>query len=101
MARDPNYTPFSGPRRTEPPAEFRTLREFRKAGHVATICERKVTPYQALEFFVFIDGGLVASQLFHGARLSEYDAQLKARVAQFVGGGWVEHSEAATLRRPE
>lgn len=61
---------------------------------MAEITERTVTQFQALEFFVFIDGGLNESRMFHGARVDEYPRELDARVQQFIDGGWQEEHEA-------
>jgi len=68
---------------------MRRLYRFEKAGgHWAEIRERKVTQWQAFEFLVFVDGSLLESQMFHGARLPEYPAALAARVKQFSKDDW-------------
>lgn len=72
---------------------MRMLRRFTKPGHVAEIRERTVTQFHALEFLVFVDGGLNESQMFHGARLADYPNELEARVKQFVDGGWLEERD--------
>lgn len=90
--RDESYTPFEGKRDTRAPS-MRVLRRFTKDSHVAEIRERKVTLFGALEFFVFIDDALQESQMFHGARLDAYPAELDARVRQFVDSGWARVGE--------
>ena len=57
--------PFKG--RTVPtPDPMRVLHRFTKpGGHWAEIRERIVTQFSALEFFVFVDGSLLESELFH------------------------------------
>jgi hypothetical protein len=72
------------------PAPMRVLYRFSKPGHWAEIRERKVTQFQALEFFVFVDGSLLESQMFYSARVDEYPASIEKRIAQFVEGGWIE-----------
>jgi hypothetical protein len=81
--------PFKGRRpRASPP--MRVLYRFRKPdGRLAEIRERTVTQLRAIEFFVFINGELVESQMFHGERNAEYPAALQTRIRQFAEGGWV------------
>jgi len=70
---------------------MRVLHRFTKpGGHWAEIRERKVTPFPAIEFFVFIDDRLLESQMFHGARLAESPSALAAVIAQYVDDGWIE-----------
>lgn len=88
MPRDEHYSPF--PTRAAvlaPP--MRVLHRFTKPGHVAEVRERRVTAFAAFEWFVFIDGQLTESQLFHGDRVDRYPTELAARIAQFTDGGWV------------
>jgi hypothetical protein len=83
-----NITPFSGKRdgRAEP---MNILHRFIKSGgRRAEIRERKVTPFRAIEFLVFVDGLLLESQMFHGAREAEYPDALKSRIAEFIADGW-------------
>ena len=87
-------TPFKG-RVTRVDVSMPLLRRFRKPGHVAEISERVVTAFNGIEYVVFVDGDLLESQLFHGARRTSYDSALKERVRQFVADGWVEQSESA------
>lgn len=54
-----------------------------------------MTQFQAFELFVFIDGGLNESQMFHGARVPEYPAALEARTQQFVDDGWTQERSAS------
>ncbi len=89
MARDETYTPFTG-RTLNVIVPMRTLHRFTKPGHVAEIRERVVTAFAAIEWMVFIDGQFTESQMFHGARISRYGADLDARRAQFTEAGWVE-----------
>ena len=60
------------------------------------IRERKVFQWRALEFLVFIDGRLLESQMFHGARLAEYPSALSAVVAQYVNDGWIQEPVVRT-----
>lgn len=64
------------------------LHRFTKPGHWAEIRERKVTQFYAIEFLVFVDGSLLESQMFHGARIAEYPAQLHDRIARYLERGW-------------
>lgn len=85
---DSDITPFKG-KRAAPQSPMWVLHRFTKpGGHVAEIRERQVTQFKALEFFVFVDHSLVESQMFHGARVTEYARQLEQRVRQFTDGGW-------------
>jgi hypothetical protein len=88
MSNDVN--PFKGARvKVSPP--MTVLHRFTKpGGHWAEIRERKVTTFLAIEYLVFVDGSLLESQLFHGAREAEYSAELEKRIAQFIDGGWTE-----------
>lgn len=81
-------TPFHG-RRDTTPLPTRTLYRFEKqGGHWAEICERKVTPFRAIEFIVFVDGSLLESQMFHSGREAHYPDAINARVKQFTDDGW-------------
>jgi len=93
-----DVTPFKG-RIVNSPVPQRVLHRFVKpGGHWAEIRERKVTAFQAIEFIVFVDGWLLDSMMFHGARVAEYPKELAIRIAQFVDGGWVEERvEAPTV----
>lgn len=73
-----------------PAAPMRVLHRFTKPGHVAEIRERKVTTFRAIEFMVYVDGSLLESELFHGARLPAYPAAIEARIKQFTDGGWTQ-----------
>ena len=82
--------PFKG-RIAHAHAPMRVLHRFTKpGGHWAEIRERKVTTFRALEYLVFVDGQLSESQMFHGERVARYEPELKARIAQFLEGGWIE-----------
>lgn len=82
-------TPFRGRIRHES-IPTRTLYRFEKpGGHWAEIRERKIAPFGGLEYIVYMDGSLLDSELFHGARIAEYPAGLAARIKQFTDGGWV------------
>jgi hypothetical protein len=88
--------PFKG-LRVNAPAPMTVLHRFTKpGGRWAEIRERKVTQFRALEFLVFVDGGLLESQMFHGARLPEYPAALAACVGQYVNGGWQQEPRSQT-----
>lgn len=85
-----DITPFKG-RVTVPAPPMRVLHRFTKSGgHWAEIRERTITRYRAIEFLVFVDGSLIESQMFHGAREVEYPAALAERIKQFTDGGWIE-----------
>jgi hypothetical protein len=89
--------PFKG--RAIPPAPPMTvLHRFTKSGHRVEILERRVTQFRAVEFFVFVDGALLESQMFHNGREDEYTAELDARIKQFVDAGWIERPEAPDVR---
>lgn len=86
------FNPFKG-RTTTVAARMRTVRRFSKAGgHWAEIREREVTKLKAFEFLVFVDGSLLESQLFHGARAHDYPKELTARINQFLESGWIEEA---------
>lgn len=81
-------TPFRG-RIARVPIPMRTLYRFEKpGGHWAEIRERKIAQFGGLEYIVFVDGSLLESEMFHGARLSSYPASLEARIKQFTDEGW-------------
>ena len=84
-----DVTPFTG-RRVTATVPTRLLHRFTKPGHMAEIRERRVTEFAAFEWFVYIDGEMTESQMFHGALVDRYPANLAARVQQFVEGGWIE-----------
>lgn len=84
-----SVNPFKG-RAPDPVPAMRVLHRFIKAGRWVEIRERKVTQFAALEFFVFMDGSLLESQMFHGGREHDYPAALAAVIAQYVDGGWIE-----------
>ena len=65
------------------------IARFEKDGHRAEIAERTVTMFAAFDLLVFVDGSLIESQLFHGARVIEYTEALQARIRQFTEGGWL------------
>jgi hypothetical protein len=69
---------------------MRLVRRYLRPGHVAEIRERTVVQIHAFEFFVFVNGNLIESQLFHGERLGSYGDELQACYAQFREGGWIE-----------
>lgn len=73
---------------------MRLVRRYLKPGHVAEIRERTVVQISGFEFFVFINGTLIESQLFHGERLGSYADELQACCAQFRAGGWIEDPTA-------
>jgi hypothetical protein len=76
----------------EPP--MRVLHRFTKpGGHWAEIRSRNVNQFGALEFLVFVDGSLLFTQEFDGAREDDYLAALASRIAQFVDEGWIEQLE--------
>lgn len=83
------YSPFTG-RILNTPPPMRVLHRFTKSGRVAEILERKVTQFRAIDFFVFLDGLLLESQIFHGAREVEYPLALASRIAQLIEDGWIE-----------
>lgn len=69
---------------------FTVLYRFTKGGHVAELCERRITRSRALEIIVVIDGARIDSQLFEGERLSLYPINLDARAAAFRADGWTQ-----------
>jgi hypothetical protein len=85
-----DHTPFKT-RTAQVGAPMNVLRRFTKpGGHWAEIRERKVTTFRAIEYFVFVDGSLLESRLFHNGRESEYPKELEHRIQQFIDGGWLE-----------
>lgn len=94
MESDNSANPFKA-RKLETSAPMRVLHRFTKPGHSAEIRERTVTQFAGLEFIVFLDGSLLESQLFHGARLAEYPNELQMRIRQFTDGGWSESPNEA------
>ena len=75
-------------------ASMRLLRRFLKPGQIVEIRERTVAQASGFEFFVFINGSLIESQLFHGNRLGAYAEELRACCAEFLEGGWIEDPTA-------
>lgn len=53
-----------------------------------------MTQFEAIEFFVFVEGSLLESQMFHRGREVEYPVAIASRIAQLVEGGWTESSPA-------
>jgi len=47
------------------------------------------------QFFVFVNGNLIESQLFQGDRLGSYAVELQACCAQFRDSGWMEDPTSA------
>jgi len=47
--------------------------------HVAEICERSLSTFNAIEFIIFVDGCLLESQMFHRPRVADYGPELEAR----------------------
>ena len=85
-----DVTPFKG-HRDLTAAPLTVLHRFTKpGGRVAVICERRVSPWRAIEFLVYVDHDLRENQVFYGSRLAEYPAALAAVIAQYVGDGWIE-----------
>ena len=81
---------------------MRVLHRFTKlGGHWAEIRERKATQFEAVELFVFVDGSLVVSQMFHNERKTEYPQELQARVKQFTDEGWIEEQRIEDRRIEE
>ena len=62
---------------------------------MAEIRSRQVTQFRATEYVVFVDGSLLESELFHNGREAEYLAALKARIKQFLDGGWQQVAASA------
>lgn len=86
-------SPFNRKRRADP-LPMTVLHRFTKpGGHWAEIRERKVRQFETFEFLVFVDDSLLESQMFHGARIDEYPAALKARRRQFEESGWRQAGE--------
>jgi hypothetical protein len=91
--RDDHYTPFEG-KRVDAPVPMRVIRRFRKPSHVAEIRERKVTTFRALEWLLFVDGSLLESRMYHGARLRAYPDEIDECCASMRKDGWVEDPTA-------
>ena len=86
--------PFKGKMATTS-VPMTVLHRFTKpGGRWAEIRERKVTQFHALEFLVFVDGGLLETQMFHGARLAEYPVALAAVIQQYESAGWLEEQRS-------
>ena len=81
---------------------MRVLRRFIKpGGHWAEIRERKAAQPDAIEFFVFVDGSLLVSQLFDDERKTEYPQEVEARIKQFTNQGWTEERRIEERRIEE
>jgi len=91
--RDDHYTPFEGKRVTAP-VPTRVIRRFCKPAHVAEIRERKVTTFRALEWLLFVDGQLLETRLYHGARLRAYAGELDECTVDLQKNGWIEDPAA-------
>lgn len=88
MATSDPSNPFKG-RIVNTTAPMRVLHRFEKpGGRVMEVRERKVATWEALEFLVFLDGDLLESQMFHGARLAEYPSAMAAVIKQHEDDGW-------------
>jgi hypothetical protein len=94
MARDETYTP-GGRAVVNVPVPMRVLHRFTKpGGHVAEIRERRIISFEALEWMEFIDGNLIETRMYHGARVPAYARELQERVGLLVDGGWVADAKA-------
>ena len=90
-----DINPFKGSR-VKVSSPMTVLHRFTKpGGHWAEIRERKVTAFRAIEYIVFVDGSLLESEMFHGARVADYPAALQARLKQFTDGGWEQVATSA------
>ena len=70
---------------------MRVLRRFTKpGGHWAEIRCRKATQLDAVELFVFVDGSLLVSQMFHNECQTEFPQEVDRRIKQFTDEGWIE-----------
>lgn len=70
---------------------MRVLHRFTKpGGRVLEIRERKVTPFNALEWLVYFDGSLTESRMYHGQRISLYAEELRQRVEGLKADGWTK-----------
>jgi len=92
--RNEHYTPFDGRHCVNAPVPTRVIRRFRKTAHVAEIRERKVTTFRAIEWLLFVDGQLLESRMYHGARLRAYPGELDECSVDLQKDGWIEDSAA-------
>lgn len=89
------YTPFDG-KRAELRVPTRVIRRFTKPGHVAEIRERQVTTFRALEWLLFVDGSMIESRMYHGARARAYPHELEDCCSDLKKNGWIEDPAAHT-----
>jgi hypothetical protein len=61
--------------------------------------ERHIAKVEAVEFLVFLNGLLLETQTFQGARLAEYPSALAAVVLQYETDGWVRDKQADSRKR--
>jgi hypothetical protein len=84
-----------------PTPSTRLLHRFTKpGGHWAELRERKAADLDAVEFFVFVDGSLLMSQMFYNERRTD-PRELEARVRQFTNAGWIEERRMEERRIAE
>lgn len=81
------YTPFTG-QRLNVVQPTRTLHRLRRGEAIAEIRERAVTPYQAVEWLLFVGADLIESRMYHGERAPLYAAELAQVVADLQAKGW-------------
>jgi hypothetical protein len=92
MVSDSVTNPFKG-RRLQVPIPTRVIRRVRKPhGHVAEIRERTITQFQAIEWTLFVDGSLLETRMYHGARLPNYGHDLSELRTQLQHDGWEDAS---------
>ena len=81
---------------------MRVLRRFTKpGGHWAEIRERTASQFHAIEFFVFVDGSLLVSQMFDDEHKTEYLHEVEARIKEFTRQGWIEERRIQERRTEE
>jgi hypothetical protein len=89
MGRD--AIPFKGKTHVEVVQPTRVIARFTKPnGRVAELRERKVTQFAAIEWMLFIDGSMIESRMYHGARLTAYPDELNEVRVDLASGGWIE-----------
>lgn len=93
MAADADTNPFKG-RRVDVPVPTRVIRRFTNPRRcTAEIRERVITQFEALEWLLYIDGALVESRMYYGARSPLYGPELAEVVNDLKANGWEEDAD--------
>ena len=94
MTNPSDFTPFRGKHIDIKPATRVIGRFMKPGGNTAVIRERKVTQFAALEWMLVIDGQMIETRMYHGARLPAYVDELRECREHLIRSGWQPAEEA-------